>query len=165
MDATAPRTSSILDVFNKPKPSKLSALVKKQEQCGSTVVTYTHLYNEAYLALRKFADSTYIRHWDSFDFERAAPELIPTVVNYLIEEHSPYGAYSKEVIELFVLCYMPKLIKLDCIRVWMSIQDNVWSQLGLDTYTPRRLAYRYDGMLIYYHLIDLKEFTNGDVHY
>lgn len=92
-------------------------------------------------------------NWCDFKFERVGVELIPTMIDYQIVHHSPFGAYNSNDIRLIVGSFLPKLRRMDWERVWFTAHSVLWDELGLRRENFQRLAYRIEnGLLFHYKL-------------
>lgn len=101
-------------------------------------------------------------NWCDFKFERVGVELIPTMVEYQINNHSPYGAYDANDIRLIVNSYLPKLRRMDCERVWFATKKVWWKELGLRREKPQRFAYRIENGLLFHYKLDVQGFVDEE---
>ena len=110
-------------------------------------------------------DDEYIPKWDCFAFERVHRDLIPEIVNFQIQNQSPYGVYDSKLIDLIVGCYLPKLSSAGRSKVWFSSHEQVWGELLLSRENLQRVAYHIDGDYLRHYMIKFEEsYIEDEVH-
>lgn len=154
----AHKPKSIKELFGSTLPVETrSAIEQRLDETPVLLTDLVRLYHDTYLGLKELADEYYMTGWNCFTFERVGVELIPQMINYQIENHSPYGAYDSKMINLIVGSYMPKLLPQERSKVWFIAHTVLWDELGLSRNKLQRIAYRIEGDLLFHYKIDTEE--------
>lgn len=66
------------------------------------------MYSSLYREIRVWSDE-YTDDWDEFKFSNIAPDLVPMLVEYIIDNHSPSCAYDTLNLSALIKCYLPNL--------------------------------------------------------
>lgn len=154
----AKKPKTIKELFGSTLPVETRSTIEQRlDETPVLLTDMVRLYHETYNGLKELADEYYMAGWNCFTFERVGVELIPQMINYQIENHSPYGAYDSKMINLIVGSYMPKLLPQERNKVWFIAHTVLWDELGLSRNKLQRIAYRIEGNLLFHYKIDTEE--------
>lgn len=94
------------------------------------VVSVSQLYSSLYQEMRVWSEE-YTCDWDEFRFNDTAPDLIPMVVEYLLDNYRPTYAYDTASLFTLIRCYLPNLRPCYVMDMLGKCIGHVLDKLGI----------------------------------